>query len=178
MMTGAASIRVWDIAVRLTHWSVAALVLRDLVEDSGGPSHRAVGYVAAGLVLFRILWGFIGSEPARFSAWLPTPSRLLAYLKALIAHRPPRYLSHTPLGAMMMITMWAIIIALAVTGWMSRLDAFWGEDGLKDVHELLADALMVLIVIHLIAAVAMSMAHKENLIAAMLTGNKRRDGGT
>ena len=58
------------------------------------------------------------------------------------------------------------------------LEAKRGGDGPKDVHELLADALMVLIVIHLIAAVAMSMAHKENLIAAMLTGNKRRDGGT
>ena len=76
----------------------------------------------------------------------------------------------------MMLTMWTLILALAVTGWMSRLDAFWGGDWPKDVHGLLADTLMVLIVIHVIAAIAISMAHKENLIVAMLTGNKRRDG--
>jgi cytochrome b len=74
----------------------------------------------------------------------------------------------------MMLTMWMLILALAVTGWISRLDAFWGEDWPKDVHGLLADTLIVLIVIHVIAAIAMSLAHKENLIVAMLTGNKRQ----
>ncbi|AJG24694.1 Cytochrome b [Cupriavidus basilensis] len=75
----------------------------------------------------------------------------------------------------MMLTMWTLILALAVTGWMSRLDAFWGEDWPKDVHGLLADILMVLIAVHVIAAIAMGKVHKENLIVAMLTGRKRRD---
>lgn len=174
MVTSTASVRVWDIVVRLTHWSVATLVLWNLFEDSGGPLHRAAGYVATGLVLFRILWGFIGTEPARFSTWVPPPSGVISDLKGIIARRPLRHLSHTPLGALMMLTMWMLILALAVTGWISRLDAFWGEDWPKDVHGLLADTLIVLIVIHVIAAIAMSLAHKENLIVAMLTGNKRQ----
>lgn len=176
MVTNTGSVRVWDIVVRLTHWSVAALVLWNLFEDSGGPLHRAAGYVATGLVLFRILWGFIGTEPARFSTWVPTPSRVIIELKGIIARRPTRHLSHTPLGALMMLTMWTLILALAITGWMSRLDAFWGEDWPRDIHGLLADILMVLIGVHIIAAIAMGKAHNENLIAAMLTGNKRRDG--
>lgn len=175
MATGTASIRVWDIAVRLTHWSVAALVLWDLYEDSGGPLHRTAGYVAAGLVLFRLLWGLIGSEAARVSSWLPTPSRVNADLRALIARRPVRHLSHTPLGGFIMLVMWALILALAVTGWASRLDAFWGEDWPKDVHALLAYTLMALVVVHVFAAVLMSVVHRENLVVAMLTGRKRQD---
>ena len=68
-----ATLRVWDLAVRITHWSVAAMVLYDLVDDSGDQLHRVVGYIAAGLVVFRIVWAFIGSEHARFAAWLPRP---------------------------------------------------------------------------------------------------------
>jgi len=79
----ATTLRVWDVVVRLTHWSVAAIVCYDIVDDSGDNFHRVVGYVAAGLVLFRILWGFIGSEHARFSAWLPRPAGVLAYARAM-----------------------------------------------------------------------------------------------
>ncbi len=173
MVTNAASIRVWDRVVRVTHWSVAALVLWDWYEDSGGPLHRWLGYLAAALVLVRLAWGFVGSEPARFRAWLPSPSGVVSYVKALAARRPPRHLGHNPLGALMMLAMWALILALAVTGWMSRLDAFWGEDWPMDLHALLADALLVLVAVHVIAAIVMGRVHRENLVAAMVTGRKR-----
>jgi len=77
------TLRVWDVVVRLTHWSVAAIVCYDLIDDSGDQMHRVLGYVAAGLVLFRILWGFIGSEHARFRAWLPRPAGVLAHARAM-----------------------------------------------------------------------------------------------
>jgi len=171
--SSAAPIRVWDAAVRLTHWSVAALVLWDLVESSGGPLHRTLGYTAAGLVLFRLFWGIVGSRPARFSTWMPSPANVFTYTKALLAGRAPRYLSHTPLGALMMVALWALILALAATGWISRLDSLWGEDWPLDLHGLLAHTLLVLVIIHVIAALAMSAVHRENLIAAMLTARKR-----
>lgn len=174
-MANAAYVRVWDPVVRLTHWSVAALVLWDLYEDSGGPLHRNLGYVAAGLVACRLLWGVCGSTHARFSAWVPTPSRVIAYLKAIGARRAPRHLSHTPLGGLGMLAMWALILLLAVTGWMSRLDAFWGEDWPIDLHRAIAYGLMALVVVHVAAAIVMGRIHQENLIAAMLTGRKRRD---
>lgn len=170
-----APVRVWDAVVRLTHWSVAALVLWELVEDSGGRLHRTLGYAAAGLVLLRLLWGFAGSPPARFSTWLPSVPGLLAYCRALLAGRAPRHLGHTPLGALMMLAMWTLILALAVTGWLSRLDAFWGEDWPVDLHAVLADCLMVLVVVHVAAAIAMGRMHGENLVAAMIHGRKRPD---
>ncbi len=168
------TIRVWDMVVRFTHWSVAAIVCYDLIQDSGDKVHRTLGYIAAGLVLFRILWGFIGSEHARFRAWAPRPAAVLAYTRALINGSAPRHVSHTPLGAVAMLGMWTLILALAVTGWISRLDTFWGEDWPVDIHHWLANALLALVILHVAAAIAMSLKGGENLIAAMITGRKPR----
>ena len=88
-----ATLRVWDGVVRLTHWSVAAIVCYDIIDDSGDQMHRLLGYVAAGLVLFRILWGFIGSEHARFRAWLPRPAGVLVHARAMARRRAPRFIS-------------------------------------------------------------------------------------
>ncbi len=128
-MRDTGSVLVWDLVVRVTHWSVAAIVVWELIDDSGGRLHRMLGYVAAGIVLARILWGFVGSEHARFRAWVPRPTAVLAYATALVRRRAPRFLSHTPLGSVMMLLMWALILALAVTGWMSRLDACGARTG-------------------------------------------------
>lgn len=173
MPARADSVRVWDLVVRLTHWAVAAIVLWDLYEDSGGPLHRNLGYAAAGLVLLRLAWGFVDSGAARFASWIPTRFGLVSYISAMAAGKPPRHLGHNPLGALAMLALWALILLLAITGWVSRLDAFWGVDWPQDLHALLADVLMALIVLHVFAAIAMSLVHKENLIVAMLTGNKR-----
>ncbi|MGN5478541.1 cytochrome b/b6 domain-containing protein [Cupriavidus basilensis] len=171
-MRDTGSVLVWDLVVRVTHWSVAAIVVWELIDDSGGRLHRMLGYVAAGIVLARILWGFVGSEHARFRAWVPRPTAVLAYATALVRRRAPRFLSHTPLGSVMMLLMWALILALAVTGWMSRLDALWGEDWPVDIHAALADMLLALVVLHVLAAIVFSMTGKENLVLAMLTGRK------
>ncbi|CAH0446242.1 hypothetical protein LMG10661_02340 [Ralstonia syzygii subsp. syzygii] len=175
MTSSEASVPVWDKVVRLTHWGVAALVLWELYEDSGGPLHLSLGYAVMALVAVRLVWGWIGSEAARFRTWAPHPAEVVRYVKALCAGRAPRHLSHNPAGAVAMFAMWTLILALGATGWLSRLDAFWGEDWPQDLHGLLADALTVLIVIHVAAAIAMSVFHKENLIRAIITGRKRRD---
>ena len=82
------TIRVWDLAVRFTHWSVAAIVCYDLFDDSGDQVHRVLGYVAAGLVLFRIVWGFVGSDTARFARFLRSPMAALAHLRHIRRREP------------------------------------------------------------------------------------------
>lgn len=170
----ATHVPVWDRVVRLTHWSVATLVLWDLFEDSGGALHRNVGYIAAGLVAVRLMWGVVGSPNARFAAWWPRPSALRGYVASLRAGTPMKFVSHNPIGALGMLTMWGLILALALTGWLSRLDAFWGEDWPTDVHAWLAYTLATLVAVHVSAAIVMSVLHKDNLVLAMLTGKKRR----
>ncbi|MGM3273872.1 cytochrome b/b6 domain-containing protein [Ralstonia sp. 24A2] len=168
------SVLVWDRVVRITHWSVAALVLWDLFEDSGGPLHRNLGYAAATLVAVRLVWGFVGSKPARFATWWPRLPTLRHHAASLRAGKPMRFASHNPIGALGMLAMWGLILALGLTGWLSRLDAFWGEDWPQDVHAWLAYALAALVIVHVSAAILMSGLHQDNLILAMLTGKKKR----
>jgi len=167
---------VWDRVVRITHWSVAALVLWDLFEDSGGPLHRNLGYAAAALVAVRLAWGFAGSVNARFATWWPRLSILRRYVASLRAGIPMKFASHNPIGALGMLAMWGLILGLALTGWLSRLDAFWGEDRPRDLHTWLAYTLAALVAVHVSAAIVMSLLHKDNLVLAMLTGKKRRQG--
>jgi cytochrome b len=164
-------IKTWDLGVRLTHWTVAGIV----VWNWFGPTdeaHRLLGYIAAALVGCRVAWGFVGTQHARFSAWWPTPAYLNRYVRSLAAGKPLHHLSHNPLGGLMAIALWLLVLALAASGWLMRTDAFWGEDWVHDVHTSLSIALQICVCIHILAAVTMSMWTRENLIAAMLSGFK------
>ena len=85
----------------------------------------------------------------------------------------PRTPGHDPLGVWMIWLLWSLVLLLGVTGWMSRLDAFWGDDRLHEVHAWIADALLIAVAVHLTGIVAMSWRWRENLAASMLTGHKR-----
>jgi cytochrome b len=165
-------VKTWDIWVRFTHWSVAGIVAWNLFGPTD-QAHRVLGYVAAGLVASRIVWGFIGTTNARFAAWWPGRSHLTAYIRSLAAGKPHRHLSHNPLGGVMALALWLLILALATSGWLMRLDAFWGEDWPQDLHTYLSTALQVCVCAHVLAASVMSVWTRENLIGAMLTGFKR-----
>jgi cytochrome b len=112
-MTTDNEIKVWDPLVRIFHWSlVAAFTVAYLSEDEWQDVHVLAGYTVAGLVAFRIVWGFIGSEHARFRDFVFSPATTLAYLKDMAAFRAKRYLGHNPAGGAMAI---ALLISLAAT---------------------------------------------------------------
>jgi cytochrome b len=162
-------IPVWDAAVRLLHWALAGSVLFDFVVDDGGPVHRVVGYVAAGAVLVRLVWAAIARGEAGFAALKPSVAHTLAYLR----NGAPRTVGHDPLGVWMVWLLWTLVLLLGATGWISRLDAFWGDDRVHAVHAVLADVLLIGVVLHLAGVVTMSWRWRENLLRAMLTGRKR-----
>jgi cytochrome b len=164
-------IRVWGAAVRLLHWALAALVVFDFVVDDGGPLHRAVGYVAAAIVALRLVRAAWARGEEGLRALTPSLARTLAYLR----QGTPRTLGHDPLGVWMVWLLWTLVLLLGVTGWMSHLDAFWGDDRLHAVHAVLAYALLVAAVLHVAGVAVMSWRWRENLPAAMVTGMKRRD---
>ena len=159
----------WDAAVRLLHWSLAALVLLDFFIDDGGLLHRNLGYAAAGVVVARWLWGMLDGGIAAVATPKPSLRATLSYLRL----GTPRTPGHDPLGLWMVWLLWLLVLLLGVTGWMSRLDAFWGDDRLRDIHAWLADALLIAVAVHLTGIVAMSWRWRENLVAAMLSGRKR-----
>lgn len=168
------AVKVWDPFVRLFHWSlVACVLLNQWVLEAGETPHQWAGYIASALVVARILWGFVGSRHARFSDFFPTPARLRGHLAALRAHRPLEQVGHNPLGALMMLALMALVLALGVTGWLQGTDAFWGEAWLQELHELLANGLLLLAGLHAGAAIVMGRMERVNLVHAMITGVKR-----
>lgn len=170
-----ARVRVWDPVVRLFHWTVVTgCVLNLFILEDGESPHRIVGYVVAGALAVRLVWGFIGTKYARFADFVPTPARLVAYVRALRHGHEPRLLGHNPAGAVMMLALMALLAGVCLTGWMSTLDAFWGEDWLEELHETLGNAILVLALLHAAAALFESVRHRENLVWSMVTGWKRR----
>jgi cytochrome b len=172
-------VKVWDPVVRLFHWTVALGCIANLtVLREVKPVHRYVGYVVLAAVAIRLVWGFVGSRHARFADFVPGPGRLLGYLAALVRGREPRYLGHNPAGAVMMLVLMALVSVCGVTGWMMGLDAFWGERWLETLHETAANVILVMAGAHVLAALVESWRHRENLVAAMVTGFKRAPQGS
>jgi len=169
-----AKVRVWDRVVRAFHWSlVAAFAVAWLTRHSSEAIHYVAGYSAAGLVALRLIWGVIGTRYARLRQFVRAPSTVWRYLADIATGRESRYLGHNPAGGAMIVALIAIMAGTALTGWLSTTDAFWGVDWMSKLHERLADGLLVLVVLHFGGVILASIRHRENLIAAMITGLKR-----
>ena len=162
---------VWDRFVRLHHWSLVALLILDgFVLDGNDARHHWVGYAAAALVGARLIWGAVGSLPARFTSFFPTPARIRAYLSA--PRQPMR--GHNPLGAVMVLLFLALVLALGATGWLMGTDTYWGDENLEALHDALAYALMGCAIAHVGGVLLASWRTRVNLPHAMLTGYKVR----
>lgn len=169
------AVRVWDRFVRVFHWSLVLCVLSNyFIIDDGETLHQWTGYLASGLVVARIVWGFVGSRHARFADFFPTPARLRQHLRSLLSGQPDHHPGHNPAGALMMLMLIALVLALGITGFMQTLDAFWGEEWLQELHEAFASTLIGLAVLHAAAAIIMSRIEGINLIGAMISGVKTR----
>jgi len=167
--------RVWDPFVRGFHWSlVACVVLNQWLLEEGDPPHRWVGYAAATLVGLRVIWGFVGTRHARFADFWPTRARLRAHLGAWRRGEHPATPGHNPLGALMMLTLMALVLLLGLTGWLMGTDRFWGDQTLESLHTWMADALIALAGLHAAAALVMGRLERTRLVKAMVTGVKER----
>lgn len=168
----AARIRVWDLPVRLFHWLLVATILIAFLsseEDSPlAPWHVPAGWVAAILIAFRLVWGFVGGEHARFADFL-RPSQIAHHIGSLFSGKPDRSVGHNALGGIAIIALLGTVGGIIYTGATMQGEA---EGGL---HETLANVLLGLIVLHVIAVIAMSLLTKDNLIGAFITGTKRAD---
>ncbi len=175
----APQVKVWDLVVRLFHWTLALGCIANLtVLREVESAHELVGYVILGAIAIRILWGFVGSRHARFSDFVTGPRRLMGYLASLIRGKAQRYIGHNPAGGLMMLALIGLAIICGVTGVMMEQDAFWGVEWVEDVHETAANLILALAILHVLAALVESWHHRENLIHAMITGRKRAATGT
>lgn len=164
----------WDAVVRITHWLLAACIVLNLwLTEDGSTLHEWVGYTALAVVMLRLLWGLIARDPyARLGQFLPSVRGITTHVRTLMRAEthPP---GHNPLAALMIFTLWAVVIGLAVSGYMMSMDRFWGDEWLEEMHEFLAHSLYVLVPIHIAAAILMSRLQKRNLVAGMIVGKRQ-----
>jgi len=182
-----ATVRVWDPFVRLFHWSlVAAYAVSYLTQEQEYELHVAAGYAVAGLVVFRVVWGFVGPRRSRFSDFVQGPGRVFGYLISLLRGNAVRHIGHNPAGGAMIVAQLVLLVAISVSG--VALDAaenrsgpladtrlFLYTDAIEDVHEGATNVSLALIALHLIGVAASSRAHRENLVLSMITGRKRAE---
>jgi cytochrome b len=175
MTEEARGVRVWDPLVRVVHWSVvAAFVVAYFSHGGYLVAHRFAGYAITALVVVRIVWGLVGSPHARFTDFVPGPRKLGTYLGLLVRGREPRHIGHNPAGGAMIVVLLVLLAAVCVTGIVLDTPRFRDDGDFKEVHDLLTDATLFCIVLHLIGVAFMSWRHRENLVAAMISGRKRR----
>ena len=168
------------------------------------PLHVWGGYIVGVIVVLRVLWGFVGPRHARFSDFIYGPIKAIIYLRDLLYGRGRRYLGHSPAGGAMVITLLVCLAATVATGIMAYGEEGKGplaavmsdevnpsstgaghsgaaktggepeESAIGDLHGLLANITVALVVAHLFGVAVASFVHRENLVFAMITGRKRR----
>jgi cytochrome b len=170
------SVRVWDPLVRIFHWTLAtAFFTAWLSAEEWGFLHRSAGYVILSLVAFRLLWGFVGPRHARFTDFVRSPSAVIAFLRDTLRLRAPRYLGHNPAGGAMAIALLLALTVISGSGVMMTTDAFWGVRWVRELHEISVNFTLLLVALHVAGVVVASFEHRENLVSAMVTGEKRAE---
>lgn len=173
MNTSTKPIRVWDLPTRIFHWSlVASFATAFLTSESEKlrDIHVVAGYTLAGLIVFRLLWGFVGGGYSRFAEFLPTPQKLGGYLKSLLAGKPQHYVGHNPAGAVAIFLLLGFGMTAAASGWAVYEDM--GGHFMEELHEIAANGMMAIVGIHIAGVIVSSWLHRENLVLAMITGWK------
>ena len=165
---------VWGLWIRVVHWAVAAIVVVDLLNDAGAnPWHRNLGYAAAALVALRLGVGAVLKGHANPVVMVRAAMRAPSYARAVVTGRSRPFVGHNPLGALLSFTIWTLVLFLAVTGWMTQLDRFWGEERLHDLHAAAAYALGVCAAVHVLGVFRASRIYGRNVATSMITGRKR-----
>lgn len=166
-------ILVWDIPTRLFHWLlVLSFLLAYITSESERWQlwHVTAGYTFGALLLFRLLWGVIGTRYARFSNFVCGPKAVITYLRTLLTTRPAHFIGHNPAGAWAILGILGLGFLTVLTGWASFND--YG-DWIGELHEGIVNLLLLMITIHVSGVIISSLLHRENLVRAMVNGHKQ-----
>lgn len=167
-------VRVWDPLVRSFHWGLALSFLAAWLSANAWENvHIWAGFAAGGLIVLRVAWGFIGTPYARFSQFVHPPRHVVEYLKAVARGSEARHIGHNPAGGAMIVVLMLAMSATVVTGWLLTTDAFWGVSWMQHLHDWIAHGMIVLVGLHIAGVTLASYRHRENLVTAMIIGNKR-----
>ncbi len=185
MSKGSRIILVWDVPIRLFHWIVAALVAAAYAtwRLNWMDWHARIGDALLALLVFRLLWGFFGSDTARFSRFLASPRAVMRYLTHWFRREPDRQVGHNPAGGWVVALLLALLLAETLTGLYVANDI--ADEGplteivparvantISAAHAILWDVLLAMIALHVLAIAAYAVAKGQNLLLPMITGTK------
>lgn len=187
-----AKVRVWDVPVRLFHWLLLALLGFSWWSGDQGNEwmeyHGWSGCAILTLLLFRIAWGFVGSDTARFSHFVRGTRISYAYLRSVLQRQPKVYLGHNPLGGWMILSLLLVLLVQAITGLFGNDDidyeaplSHWLRHStsslITTVHAYNFDLLLGLIGLHVAAVLTHQLLRRDDMIKAMFTGVKTGANG-
>jgi cytochrome b len=168
---------VWDVIVRLFHWSlVAAFTANAFFTKPGKDLHETIGYVVLGLVAIRLVWGLVGTRHARFTDFPPSPAAALGQVTEIATGRRHAHVGHSPLGALMVYNLLLTFLGIGLSGYLMTTVTFFGVDWVEEVHEALVTWAEVSIVLHVAAVLLESRRLGVNLPKSMVTGYKTLPG--
>jgi len=179
------SIKVWDPLIRIFHWSlVFFFLLAFIAEDDWMDIHVLAGYAVSILIGFRLIWGLVGTRNARFMSFVKSPSTVKSYFRKMLSLKPPHYLGHNPVAAVMVILLLLSITLVSFTGMVvianegqgplaDTFFATWRGEWLGSIHEFFANFTLFLVFAHVAGVVFSSFLEHENLAKAMVTGKKK-----
>jgi cytochrome b len=168
------AIMVWDMPVRVFHWLlVVCFAGAWLTSESERLQmiHYAFGYTSCLLILIRLVWGVIGTRYARFTQFLKGPKAVLGHFMAMLRGHPHHDVGHNPAGGLVMVALMLLILVIGVSGYLSvkeLLGDFAGE-----IHESVASLALAVVILHILAAIVMSLMEKQNLVKSMVDGKKQ-----
>ena len=181
-------IKVWDLPTRIFHWLLVVLGITSVVtvQIDELEWHERSGIAILILVLSRLVWAFVGSETSRFSHFVKGPRAIITYLRGLWQSRGKAYIGHNPVGGLVVVALLMLLLVQAGTGLFANDEIFFEgplakyasrdmSDSLTSVHHLLAETLMILVAVHVLANLAYWVVLKQNLIGPMFTGFKRAE---
>ncbi|MEQ1439111.1 cytochrome b/b6 domain-containing protein [Fontimonas sp. SYSU GA230001] len=166
-------ILVWDIPTRVFHWLLAISFAGAYVtaeSEAWRLVHVTLGYTFGGLILFRLLWGLVGTRHARFSDFAFGPRRVLAYLRSLLGRNPEHHVGHNPAGSWAIYAILLLGLGTALSGYALYNEI--GGEAFEDVHEVVANLLLGIVVVHIAGVIVSSVLHRINLPRSMVTGYK------
>ncbi|MBF0175765.1 MAG: cytochrome b/b6 domain-containing protein [Magnetococcales bacterium] len=182
------TVSVWDPLVRICHWGmVFGVSLAFLAEDDFMFLHVLAGHLILGLVVFRLVWGVVGPRHARFYTFVRGPRRILSCVRSILKGKPEHYVGHNPAGGGMVVAILLVLLLTVFLG-MAAYDTkefhgiLWPMTAglgmgvvklLGFLHELFANLLLILVVLHVTGVLVATLQHRENLVKSMFTGRKR-----
>ncbi|MBI5682921.1 MAG: cytochrome b/b6 domain-containing protein [Deltaproteobacteria bacterium] len=179
---------VWDIPTRLFHWLLVAVYITAYLTSRAEwylEYHTIAGYIAGGLIIFRILWGFAGNRYARFSEFIKNWKEVKSFIAGAISLKLPRYIGHNPAVGWIVVIMLLLTAAIVTTG----IITYSGEENsgvfagiftykiaeiAKLLHRILVYIIIAIIVTHICAALFHDFVLRENIILSMITGKKEK----